>query len=234
MSLSKWLPCEFEQCHPLLWGAGILVDHWSTISSFHLCHSWKSLENWINWDKKIIIHGKPNIIICFYHSYLNYEVAYHTSGAHSQAPGLKSPYPIWVRSQMCCCHLIAKQGNKTTTHALVEATWEMPLEAYTNSNHMHNYQEIAVKLKKTHNLVFYILLAGIIDELITIQALVCFVVSHVVMQHFEAVLLIGLCPPDNQGRTYIFIFRELTFFGILVTVTWLMSFCPCANASHCQ
>ena len=33
MSLSKWLPCDFEQCHPLLWGGGILVDHWSTISS---------------------------------------------------------------------------------------------------------------------------------------------------------------------------------------------------------
>ena len=34
MSLSKWLPCDFEQCHPLLWSGGILVDHWSTISSF--------------------------------------------------------------------------------------------------------------------------------------------------------------------------------------------------------
>ena len=34
MSLSKWLPCDFEQCHPLLWGGGILVDHWSTISSY--------------------------------------------------------------------------------------------------------------------------------------------------------------------------------------------------------
>ena len=33
MSLSKWLPCDFEQCHPFLWGGGILVDHWSTISS---------------------------------------------------------------------------------------------------------------------------------------------------------------------------------------------------------
>ena len=41
MSLSKWLPCDFEQCHPLLWGGGILVDHWSTISSF----VWKSHEN---------------------------------------------------------------------------------------------------------------------------------------------------------------------------------------------
>ena len=36
MSLSKWLPCDFEQCHPLLWGGGILVDHWSTISSFFM------------------------------------------------------------------------------------------------------------------------------------------------------------------------------------------------------
>ena len=35
MSLSKWLPCDFEQCHPLLGGGGILVDHWSTISSSH-------------------------------------------------------------------------------------------------------------------------------------------------------------------------------------------------------
>ena len=34
MSLSKWLPCDIEQCHPLLWGGGILVDHWSTISSY--------------------------------------------------------------------------------------------------------------------------------------------------------------------------------------------------------
>ena len=43
MSLSKWLPCDFEQCHPLLWGGGILVDHWSTISSFCwlMYHSWK-------------------------------------------------------------------------------------------------------------------------------------------------------------------------------------------------
>ena len=37
MSLSKWLPCDFEQCHPLLWGGGILVDHWSTISSWISC-----------------------------------------------------------------------------------------------------------------------------------------------------------------------------------------------------
>ena len=39
MSLSKWLPCDFEQCHPLLWGGGILVDHWSTISSFPLLNA---------------------------------------------------------------------------------------------------------------------------------------------------------------------------------------------------
>ena len=38
MSLSKWLPCDFEQCHPPLWGGGILVDHWSTISSFKSSH----------------------------------------------------------------------------------------------------------------------------------------------------------------------------------------------------
>ena len=37
MSLSKWLPCDFEQCHPLLWSGGILVDHWSTISSSSCC-----------------------------------------------------------------------------------------------------------------------------------------------------------------------------------------------------
>ena len=36
MSLSKWLPCDFEQCHPLLWSWGILVDHWSTISNLVL------------------------------------------------------------------------------------------------------------------------------------------------------------------------------------------------------
>ena len=46
-SLSKWPPCDFDQCSiaihppiahcpPLLWGGGILVDHWSTISSFVL------------------------------------------------------------------------------------------------------------------------------------------------------------------------------------------------------
>ena len=43
-------------CHPLLWGGGILVDHWSTISSFEfilICewrHSWKS-ETWLLTDK---------------------------------------------------------------------------------------------------------------------------------------------------------------------------------------
>ena len=42
MSLSKWLPCDFEQCHPLLWSGGILVDHWSTISSW-LCWQWLTL-----------------------------------------------------------------------------------------------------------------------------------------------------------------------------------------------
>ena len=45
MSLSKWLPCVFltmincnppiAHCHPLLCGGGILVDHWSAISSYH-------------------------------------------------------------------------------------------------------------------------------------------------------------------------------------------------------
>ena len=44
MSLSKWLPCDFEQCHPLLWGGGILVDHWSTISSFDLGTSHPGVE----------------------------------------------------------------------------------------------------------------------------------------------------------------------------------------------
>ena len=36
MSLSKWLRYDFEQCHPLLWGGGILVDHWSTISIYNV------------------------------------------------------------------------------------------------------------------------------------------------------------------------------------------------------
>ena len=49
MSLSKWLPCDFEQCHPLLWGGGILVDHWSTISSFH----------W-HWDNHMIYTQSPH------------------------------------------------------------------------------------------------------------------------------------------------------------------------------
>ena len=31
-------------CHPLLWGGGILVDHWSTISSSHWLH-WQ-LSKW--------------------------------------------------------------------------------------------------------------------------------------------------------------------------------------------
>ena len=44
MSLSKWLPCDFEQCHPLLWGGGILVDHWSTISSYVT----PSLIDWVH------------------------------------------------------------------------------------------------------------------------------------------------------------------------------------------
>ena len=48
MSLSKWLPCDFEQCHPLLWGGGILVDHWSTISSCIWCKAitYTSAELW--------------------------------------------------------------------------------------------------------------------------------------------------------------------------------------------
>ena len=32
-------------CHPLLWGGGILVDHWSTISSFS-CPSVRRCEAW--------------------------------------------------------------------------------------------------------------------------------------------------------------------------------------------
>ena len=55
MSLSKWLPCDFEQCHPLLWGGGILVDHWSTISSFYLC--WKPCNVFIY--SSYIIISKP-------------------------------------------------------------------------------------------------------------------------------------------------------------------------------
>ena len=52
--LWKWLPCDFEQCHPLLWGGGILVDHWSTISSYEMEYSFysfywlDSLEIWLD------------------------------------------------------------------------------------------------------------------------------------------------------------------------------------------
>ena len=53
MSLSKWLPCDFEQCHPLLWGGGILVDHWSTISSCNIC------------DQRILSHSRViKCVIC--------------------------------------------------------------------------------------------------------------------------------------------------------------------------
>ena len=41
-------------CHPLLWGGGILVDHWSTISSFGLVYSlasfFKGRPTWIQWS----------------------------------------------------------------------------------------------------------------------------------------------------------------------------------------
>ena len=36
-------------CHPLLWGGGILVDHWSTIFSYILCHFnylWHDTGSW--------------------------------------------------------------------------------------------------------------------------------------------------------------------------------------------
>ena len=54
MSLSKGLPCNFERCsvaiHPLplatLWGGGILVDHWSTISSY-FCRIIIILLSWL-------------------------------------------------------------------------------------------------------------------------------------------------------------------------------------------
>ena len=43
-------------CHPLLWGGGILVDHWSTISSLYLtnllCHFSKSIHNTVVWKLK--------------------------------------------------------------------------------------------------------------------------------------------------------------------------------------
>ena len=38
-------------CHPLLWGGGILVDHWSTISSLLWCIKFELNWNWkkMNW-----------------------------------------------------------------------------------------------------------------------------------------------------------------------------------------
>ena len=66
MSLSKWLPCDFEQCPPLLWGGGILVDHWSTISSLfsehvvvHSCHPIRS-----HIRKYLFTNMDFNMILC--------------------------------------------------------------------------------------------------------------------------------------------------------------------------
>ena len=56
MSLSKWLPCDFEQCHPLLWGGGILVDHSSTISS-----SFKKMRNFV----AVSVQGEMNLVLRF-------------------------------------------------------------------------------------------------------------------------------------------------------------------------
>ena len=39
-------------CHPLLWGGGILVDHWSTISSLLWCIKFEL--NWIGIERKWI------------------------------------------------------------------------------------------------------------------------------------------------------------------------------------
>ena len=49
MSLSKWLPCDFEQCHPLLWSGGILVDHWSTITNCWIIVNW-TFRNKLQWN----------------------------------------------------------------------------------------------------------------------------------------------------------------------------------------
>ena len=48
-------------CHPLLWGGGILVDHWSTISSFCLfCFTflWNDNEILYMYDKKARLTGQ--------------------------------------------------------------------------------------------------------------------------------------------------------------------------------
>ena len=37
------------RCHPLLWGGGILVDHWSTISSFP-CSETETSSRWLPWS----------------------------------------------------------------------------------------------------------------------------------------------------------------------------------------
>ena len=41
-------------CYPLLWGGGILVDHWSTISSWYLLWYNVNLIYWLVYVKKII------------------------------------------------------------------------------------------------------------------------------------------------------------------------------------
>ena len=40
-------------CHPLIWGGGILVDHWSTISSCYLDYGYRTVSyRWCIWWKK--------------------------------------------------------------------------------------------------------------------------------------------------------------------------------------
>ena len=76
MPLSKWLPCDFEQCHPLLWSGGILVDHWSTISSLYQSKTptWDYERSWwwyssLQWAIKIT-HQKMLCGDCFSHYYV--------------------------------------------------------------------------------------------------------------------------------------------------------------------
>ena len=53
-------------CHPLLWGGGILVDHWSTIFSFDW--NWKILRTFHPWEPTICSQDKWsfNHISAFY------------------------------------------------------------------------------------------------------------------------------------------------------------------------
>ena len=105
----KWLPCDFEQCHPLLGGGGILVDHWSTISSLSLnqngpvffvsdvvevCQIYK-LQKQHAWQ--LIHYSNWNNICCpiKFASVLHHMIKLNSERKFHEFPGMSSNFIWW-------------------------------------------------------------------------------------------------------------------------------------------